>query len=140
MSKLRKFARLRVSEKLLLLRAFFVVASIRMGLWVLPFRVMRRLAFNGKRKKRSRYSVEQFVWAVTETSRYVPGAACLAEALAGQVLLSRAGYSPRVQIGVAMNEKNEFEAHAWLVLKDQVLIGDIGLERFTPLTSWEEGH
>ena len=140
MNKLRKFAQLRVSEKLLLLRALFLVASIRAGLWVLPFRVMRKFTFNGKKKKETPYSVEQFVWAVRATSRYVPGATCLTQALAAQVLLSGAGYSPRVEIGVAKSDKNQFEAHAWLVLKDQVLVGDIGLERYIPLTSWEKGN
>jgi hypothetical protein len=140
MSKLRKFAGLPTAEKLLLLRTLFVVGRIRVGLWVLPFRVMQKFAFGGKRSKDSPYSVEQFVWAVRATSRYVPCATCLTQALAAQVLLSRAGYSPRVEIGVAKNEKNQFQAHAWLVLKDRVLIGGIGVERYTPLTAWEEGH
>jgi hypothetical protein len=140
MSKLRKFVGLPTAEKFLLLRTLFVVAWIRAGLWVLPFRVMQKFAFTGKKPKDSPYSVEQLVWAVRATSSYVPGATCLTQALAAQALLSRAGHSPRVEIGVAKNEKNQFQAHAWLVLKGQVLVGGAGVERYTPLTSWEEGH
>jgi hypothetical protein len=140
MSKLAKFAGLPTQEKLLLLRTLFVVGWIRVGLWVLPFRTMQKLAFAAKKPKDSPYSVEQFVWAVRATSRYVPGATCLTQALAAQVSLSRAGHSPRVEIGVAKNEENKFQAHAWLVLNDQVLIGGLGVERYTPLTAWEEGH
>jgi hypothetical protein len=140
MSKLRKFAELPAGEKLLLLRVLFVVGWIRAALWVLPFRVLQKFAFRGKKKKYTSYSVEQYVWAVRATSRYVPRATCLTQALAAQVLLSRAGFSPQVEIGVAKNEKNQFQAHAWLVLKGQVVIGGAGFERYTPLTTWEEGH
>ena len=140
MSKLAKFAGLPTAEKFLLLRTLFVVGWIRAGLWVLPFRVVHKFAFAGKKSKDSPYSVEQFVWAVRATSLYVPCATCLTQALAAQRLLSRAGHSPRVEIGVAKDEKNQFRAHAWLVLQGQVLIGGLGVERYTPLTAWEEGH
>jgi hypothetical protein len=140
MSKLSKFAGLPTAEKLLLLRTLFIMGWIRVGLWLLPFRVMKNFVFADGRKKDSSYSVEQFVWAVRASSRYVPVATCLTQALTAQVLLSRAGHRPRVEIGVALSEKNQFQAHAWLVLKDQVLVGDIGVERYTPLTSWEEGN
>ena len=113
---------------------------IRAGLWLLPFRTVQKFAFAAKKPKDSPFSVEQFVWAVRATSQYVPAATCLTQALAAQVLLSRAGHSPRVEIGVAKNEKNEFQAHAWLVLNNQVLIGGTEVERYTPLTAWEEGH
>ena len=84
--------------------------------------------------------MEQFIWAVRATSRCVPRATCLTQALAAQTLLSRAGYNPQVKIGVAKNEKKLFEAHAWLVLGDDVLIGGTEVERYTALTVLEEGH
>jgi hypothetical protein len=140
MSKIRRFAGLSGAEQLLLLRTLFVVGLIRLGLWVLPFRLVQRYAFRTTRKQRRGYSVEQFVWAVRAVSSQIPGATCLTQALAAQVLLTRAGYSPRVEIGVAKSEKNQFQAHAWLVLGDRVLIGGVGVERYTPLVAWEEGH
>jgi hypothetical protein len=140
MSKGKRFAGLPRGEQLLLLRTLFVVGLIRVGLWVLPFRVMQQFAFRARKKQATVYSVEQFVWAVRAVSRRVPGATCLTQALAAQVLLSRAGHSSRVEIGVAKDEKHQFQAHAWLVLGDRVLIGGAGLERYTPLVAWEEGH
>jgi hypothetical protein len=101
---------------------------------------MQRFAFRARKKQEAPYSVEQFVWAVRAVSRSVPGATCLTQALAAQVLLTRAGHPSRVEIGVAKSEKNQFQAHAWLVLGDQVLIGGAGVERYTPLVAWEEGH
>jgi hypothetical protein len=129
-----------MSERLLLWRTLFVVCRIRMGLWVLPFRVMQRYAFKSREKYPSPYSVGQFVWAVRAVSNCVPGATCLTQALAAQMILTRAGYAPRVEIGVAKNERNKFQAHAWLVLGEQVLVGGGGVERYTPLVAWEEGR
>ncbi len=140
MSRLRRFAGLSRPEKLLLLRTLSVVGLIRIGLWVLPFRMIQRFAFRARRKQETPYSVEQFVWAVRAVSRLVPGATCLTQALAAQMLLTRAGHASRVEIGVAKGEKNQFQAHAWLVLGDRVLIGGAGVDRYTPLVAWEEGN
>src|ERR1700691_3457160 len=123
MRKLAKFLRLSTAEQFLLLRTVILVAAIRVGLWVLPFRVVQRFTFKARKVKQTQYSVEQFIWAVRATSRYVPRATCLTQAMAAQTLLLRAGYNPKVKIGVAKNDKKLFEAHAWLVLEGQVLIG-----------------
>ena len=140
MKKLAKFVRLSTAEQFLLLRTVVLVAAIRVGLWILPFRVVQRFTFRARKKKQTPYSLEQFIWAVRATSCYVPRATCLTQAMAAQILLLRAGYDPKVKIGVAKNEKKLFEAHAWLVLGDQVLIGGTEVERYTALTVLEEGH
>jgi hypothetical protein len=127
-------------ERLLLLRSLYVVCLIRMGLWLLPFPVMRRYAFKPRTKKASPYSVAQYVWAVRAVSNCVPGATCLTQALSAQVILTRAGHSPQVKIGVAKGEGDKFQAHAWLVLGEQVLVGGGGVESYTPLVAWEEGR
>jgi transglutaminase superfamily protein len=140
MKKFAKFVRLSTTEQFLLLRTVILVAAIRVGLWLLPFRVVQRFTFKAWEKKQTPYSVEQFIWAVRATSRCVPRATCLTQAIAAQILLSRAGYNPKVKIGVAKNDKKLFEAHAWLTLGDQVLIGGTEVERYTALTVLEEGH
>jgi hypothetical protein len=140
MKKLAKFVRLSTVEQFLLLRTFILVAAIRVGLWALPFRVVQRFTFRARKIVQSQYSLEQFIWAVRATSRYVPRATCLTQAMAAQTLLLRAGYNPQVKIGVAKNEEKLFEAHAWLVLGDQVLIGGMEVERYTALTVLKEGH
>lgn len=140
MNKLKRFAGLPIGERLLLLRTVFLVAAIRAGLWVLPFRSVQRFAFKPRRRRESRFSVEKLVWAVRAVSPFVPGATCLTQALAAQVLLTRAGHSSRVEVGVAKGDQDQFQAHAWLVLGDRVLIGGAGVERYTPLVAWEKGH
>jgi hypothetical protein len=72
-------------------------------------------------------------WAVRAASRRVPGATCLTQALALQALLERAGRRCRVEIGVAKNES--FEAHAWLVCGNDVLIGGAGTAKFQSVVS-----
>lgn len=140
MRKLAKFLRLSTAERFLLLRTVILVAAIRVGLWVLPFRVVQRFTFRARKIKKTPYSVEQFIWAVRATSRFAPRATCLTQAMAAQFLLLRAGYNPKIKIGVAKNDKKSFEAHAWLLLGDQVLIGGAEVERYTALTVLEEGH
>ena len=56
-------------------------------------------------------------------SRYVPRATCLVQALATQILLGRHGHAGQVHIGVALDEKLGFRAHAWVESQGEVLIG-----------------
>jgi hypothetical protein len=142
--RMTRFGQLSAAERLLLLRATFVVASARTGLWVLPLEATRRIAAAVSKgaskgvskvtaKGPTRHSVEQLVWAVTAVSRYVPAATCLTQALAAQALLADAGYSSRVEIGVAKDEPHRFEAHAWVTCGDQVVIGGPHVARYASL-------
>jgi hypothetical protein len=70
-------------------------------------------------------------------SRRVPGASCLTQALAAQVLLAQSGYDSRVEIGVERNQHGRFQAHAWLVCGDEVVLGGAEAERYVPLASWK---
>jgi hypothetical protein len=45
MKKLAKFVSLSAAEEFLLLRTVIIVAAIRVGLSILPFRVVQRFAF-----------------------------------------------------------------------------------------------
>ena len=64
------------------------------------------------------------------------GALCLARALTAQVLLEQQGCWPVLHIGVAKSEKGELQAHAWLEIDGQVVIGGLSdLARYQPLTT-----
>ena len=71
-------------------------------------------------------------WAVEHAARIVPGATCLTQALAAEVMLRRTGGRPDLRFGVA-RDAGDFEAHAWLELGGRVLVGDHGIERYSPL-------
>jgi hypothetical protein len=146
MEHLRKFLRLPTVEKRLLIKAALLLETIRLGMWLLPFRTLRRLTSwvvdaPIKPRRADNSSAEMVVWAVEAASRQTPGVkTCLAQALATQVLLARRGYPALLHIGVVRGEQEQFQAHAWVVTQEgKVVIGGSGLEleRYTPLAVLE---
>ncbi|MCE7698044.1 MAG: lasso peptide biosynthesis B2 protein [Methanobacterium paludis] len=53
---------------------------------------------------------------------YVPRSTCLSKAMAAQILLSRHNYPSKLKIGVI--KENEFEAHAWVEVDNEVVVGE----------------
>jgi Transglutaminase-like superfamily len=135
-SRLNKFAALSSQERRLFFRALFLVGAVRAGLWLLPFRVVRRLIGGSSQHAGTIGSVAQCVWAVRASSRFVPGATCLTQALTAQALLARSGYESRLEIGVTKDEAGRFRAHAWVVFAGAIVIGGAEADRYVPLTAW----
>lgn len=145
MRRLKRFAQLTNTERVLLLRTWCIVAFTRIALWILP---LPRATCAVRKIERiiEGVSVEQVVWAVKVVSRYVPQATCLAQALAVHGFLSNAGRESRVQLGVA-KDLGRFEAHAWVVCGSEIVIGGPDVSRYTDLTDlqgiiskrWEAG-
>ena len=106
MSKTRRFLSLTSAERRRLVRAFLIVAGVRMGLTLMSFprfqalHIKFRTSLNVKRGAEP--TTEQLAWDVGVVSRYVPRATCLTQALAGQVMLERYGYPALV--GVTKNK------------------------------------
>jgi hypothetical protein len=127
------------AERRLVLRALTLVALVRMGLWVVPFKRLRTLVSvspDAHRNAAARHAPDAIVRAVVAASRRVPAASCLTQALAAQRLLAREGYDSKLEIGVARSEAGTFEAHAWLVRDGRIVIGEIdGLTRYVPMRS-----
>ncbi len=133
---LRKFLGLPTAERWLLVKAALLLGSTRLGLKLLPFRVLRRLVESLSRPSMrlaatDRFSTARIVWGVELVSRYVP-ATCLSRALSAQVLLARRGYPVLLHFG-AVKEGERLLAHAWLESAGQVVIGGYTLEPYTPL-------
>lgn len=123
----------------ILLRALGLVWAIRLALWVIPFAKLRKAVVSLARARPGRashYSADDLSWAVRAISRYVPRATCLTQALALHILLRREGLPSRIRIGVA-KDAGQFEAHAWVESLGRVVIGDSGLQRYTPMMLWE---
>jgi len=142
MCSLRKLVQLPFADQRLLLAAGAWIVAIRLGLWVLPFSSLRRLLAWSARLPAARLAGQpaptRVVWAVAAASRCVPRATCLTQALATQLLLARRRHPTLLRIGVAKNDQNRFEAHAWVESDGQVLIGRLhDLPRYTPLVSFE---
>lgn len=125
------------ADRRLLLEAIPLVLAIRLGLWLLPFRTLRRLLEKAVSEDRGPDGedriVERVAWAVKAASRRVPAATCLTQALAAQVLLRRRGLSPRLHIGVAKDENARLLAHAWVESEGRIVVGGRGHKRYTSL-------
>ena len=136
MASLKTFAGLSSQDRSLLVRAFFLVASVRTGLFLLPFRTVQRFTAKTRRSAAQIHSVAHCAWAVRAVSRYVPGATCLTQALAAQVLLAESGYDSRIEIGVRKDEHRRFRAHAWVVCGEEIVIGGAEAYHYVPLAAW----
>lgn len=127
MSGLRTLAALGREDRGLALRTLLLVAGIRIGLWIVPFRQLQRML--GSSEHLPLYvppdvPVSRLVWAVRAASRRIPAASCLTQALALQCLLARAGHGSEVQIGVSRDPQTGFQAHAWVEYAGTTLLSD----------------
>lgn len=130
MGKLIRFLRLDPVDRRLFLFALFLLAGIRIGVALLPFKILTKVL--GSLGRIVRYPAsfhpslpDRIAWAVEKTSAYVPAAKCLCRALAGQVLLSWCGVASDLHIGVLKRSETCLEAHAWLVSEGRILVGDV---------------
>lgn len=141
---LRRFLGLKTADRWLLLQSGLVVVVARLCVKYVPFRMLRRLAA-GSREQRAvpaavRATSLRIGWAVGVTATRVPGATCLTQALAVQVLLRMRRIPGQLHIGVARDRENQFVAHAWVESGDQIVIGgDQSPDQFTHLMVMEPG-
>lgn len=131
MKRLRKFLHLPKRDCHLLISATFCLGAIRLGLWLLPFQTLRRLLarmtqLTTKSPEVNQAKVDKVVWAVKVAKRYIPGARCLAQALATQMLLERRGYPTQLRIGFTRDKGGQMSAHAWVESEGRVAIGGAG--------------
>jgi hypothetical protein len=92
--------------------ALLILARTRLALSILPWRRMRAAVVRSIAPA-LRTKADRLEWAIRATSRVIPRATCLTQALALQRLLAHHGYESRVQIG-ARNTDGHFGAHAWV--------------------------
>jgi hypothetical protein len=140
----RTVLRLAPSDRWLLLAATALLVAFRLGLMLVPLGALRRLSRIMARAAvpapaRAAASPERIGWAVAAAARLVPGAACLAQALAGRVLLQRRGFAPVLRIGVRRDGRAGFQGHAWIECQGKIVVGAQDAARYTPLPVLEGG-
>jgi hypothetical protein len=120
-----RFLGLSLPEKSLLIKALILLYAIRVGLWTLPFCAMNRMT-SGFRMQHNHelFAENRIIWAVKASSRFVPCATCLTQAMAARMLLSSYGHKADLRIGV-LRENGQLKAHAWLENENRVLIGGV---------------
>jgi hypothetical protein len=130
-------------RSIFLAKVWLLEVAIRLALWVFPFSRVRRLVARlgrcpthpgpgGPRRP------EVMGCAVTLAARFIPRGSCLTQALAMEVLMRRAGFRPRLEIGLMRNADGTVSAHAWIENEGRVVIGDGALDRFEPLATLEQ--
>ncbi len=112
---------------------------LTLALWLLPFRTLRRFLTRlavpaGVAASSGGPSPDRIAWAVRATSRYIPAANCLPQALAAYTLIKRQGYTANMRIGVTKGKGGQLEAHAWVESEGRIVIGGSDSpSHFTPL-------
>lgn len=145
MNSLVKWARLPLHKKGQLISTFLLVAAIRFGLSLLPFKNLRRLLTQAAQRFRSdrladQPFIDETIWAVGAVAKRVLGdAPCLTQALTAQYLLERRNYPTDLVIGVSKGAQGELLAHAWVERNGQVVIGGTRAElaQYTRLISMD---
>lgn len=137
MGRLRSFLKRPCRDKLLLGEAFLAVVSMRLGLWVLRYRRVRRLVEArklGPPRHLSR-ALMRVCWAIDHAASVVPGASCLPRALAGMMMMRRRGIEGVLRFGVRQKPgAKRIDAHAWVEIEGVVVIGGTAdLHEFTVL-------
>lgn len=126
MSNILNFIKLSSQDKLIAMESLFWVIRIRIMIWLFPFSTVQRKVQNIATKYPSSnhtITASRLRILIVSTSRYVPQATCLVQALAGYIVFSKYGYNTAIKIGV-LTENGEFEAHAWLELGEKVVLGE----------------
>lgn len=161
-----KFKQLKSCDRYLLIAAFMLLGAVRLGLWLMPFRLLFRFLMQisspnvsnkipntGFHKPNSSplsslegspktvhqsYRVARIIWSINMASRCLPGnTKCLARALATQVLMNWHRYVSELHIGVNKTPEGTFRAHAWIEYQGKVIVGNLqDLTQFTPLLAY----
>jgi hypothetical protein len=135
MRRLLRSVRFLARNKILIPGCLATVVAVRLGLTFSSYNTVRRW-IRPATTPAPEAALARYAWGVTHTSRYVPGASCLTQALALQFLLARKGYRSDVRVGVAREDDGRFRAHAWVLSEGRIVIGGTqpDLERYTVLT------
>src|SRR3989442_15648441 len=98
---LDRFLRLTPADRLLLVQSVVLLGAARLGLWLLPLTVVRRLlARTAPTPSGALATPERIAWAVAVARRGGPRASCLPPALAAEALLMRGGRRAGLGVGL----------------------------------------
>lgn len=143
MRLLDRWRRVPAARRSALRESLAAVILVRLCLHLLPWRMWARVVGSPPRAREIANSVQptadDVIWAVGRVSRAVPGATCLTQALAAQLLLSRRGQTSQLRIGVTRAPHQRLRAHAWLERDGIIVIGAADVAAYTPLRAMARG-
>jgi hypothetical protein len=136
-------------ERRAVTRAGLLIAALRTGLVLLPFRQVMRAVYrvatpptggSPPAAGASQFDKDLAVWAVEAAGRRLLGRnPCLPKALAVLILFRRAGEDAELHMGVARERDGPVQAHAWIESAGRVVIGgDAPIEEYTRLPALDQ--
>lgn len=144
---MRKFLSLSLKDKFLLLEAFIYLGFARAALLIVPFE--RMAPYLGKQLQADQAPLtngapptiaRKICWSIEVMAYRTPWeSACLAQAVAGKLMLKRRKLTCLMYLGMRKDPKGEFMAHAWLQSGGVVLLGGHGHETFKALSVFIDG-
>lgn len=141
MKSLYKFLFLGYEEKKLLCQSLFLLCAIRVSLSLFQFQRLNKILScesleDFKRQSSDWLVIKEVIRSVRQCSHYVPYATCLTQAMTARTLLGLRGQSSELKIGVTKNATGKLEAHAWIEVDGQIVIGKLlHHQRFAVLRS-----
>ena len=129
MGVLRRIRRLRRRDAVLLWQALGAVLLARAHLWRGAHGDLRRLIeahpIPDPALPASRADLAEVAWSVRNAARLVPGATCLTQVSAGQLLLARRGLATTIRLSVPAQAAapGRLAPHAWLMAGDTIVLG-----------------
>ena len=131
MKRPRRIRRLSRGEAALLVQAFGAVLRVRAHLLRGKHHALRRmieahaLPFHSAPCEPPNSDLAEIAWSVRNAARMVPGATCLTQASAGQLLLARRGYTSTIRLSVPnkSDTPGRLAPHAWLMSGDTIVLG-----------------
>jgi hypothetical protein len=77
--------------------------------------------------------------AIKRAAYYLPGThKCLAQAIAGQMMLSSLGIPGTVIIGLKPDPSGPWDGHAWLMGQSGIIVGGEIANHYTPVTAYRK--
>ena len=144
--RLRKLWRLSWKGRWLLIRAVSWLGLARLAVltlplrWIAPYLGQPMQESPDTNRPEQRAAVEGVAWAVQTMSRYTPwDSNCLAQAIAAKRMLQLYDIPSTLYLGVAREDSEGLEAHAWLRSGALVVTGAQEMPRFTVLSTFAEG-
>lgn len=142
---LRKFQARSWADRRRLLQALFWLGVLRAAILLLPFRwIVAWIGLKpgeapGVLNAAQTAEAQRIGWAVRAAAVRTPWtSACLAQALAGAILLHRQHLPATLYLGVAKDlaDSRQMLAHAWLQSGGAILTGAAGHQRFKPISAF----
>ena len=140
-----KWRRRSRTERVLLLEAFLLLGVARLGVLILPFRLLAKSLGNHMKEDQTSLlpadlKLSRMVGgAVRSAANYTPwGSVCLPQAVAAKWMLKRRNIPGTVYLGV-MKDKTKPEklaAHAWLRCGHIIITGAKGHRQYTVVSTF----